>query len=259
MNFGFNFNVLWKHLNSIPRKTARSFKRMKGQYLIGEEETRYGKGYTLITRTTGFLSRTVLYYRRTEINHICNQLKNKDNIRILDYGCNTGYLLNIIKNRYPAKNFELCGADINPHALSYARNNYKKATFFDINKDSFEGEKFDFIILSHVLEHIEERKKLINNLKEKLNKDGALIICVPQERIRGDCSLVQIVYNFLRLRFHNPHLVKIGYKNLDNLLKDNNLKIKDHIYTHFLYPFKTKKKRPDSWSLVATCKKIPNE
>lgn len=258
MNIGFDLNLLWKNLNTVSKKTARSFRRLKRLYPNGEEETHYGRGYTLITRTTGFLSRTVLYYRRTELNHICNQFKNKDNIRILDYGCNTGYLLNIINKRYPRKNFELCGADINPHALNYARNNYK-AKFFDINKDSLDEEKFDVIILSHVLEHVEQRKNLIAHLKEKLNEDGTLIIAVPQERIRGDCSLVQIIYNLFRLRLHNPHLVKIGYKDLNKLLSDNEMQIEKHIYTHFLYPFRSKKRRPDSWSLVATCKKSSNK
>ncbi|MFW5991031.1 MAG: class I SAM-dependent methyltransferase [Nanoarchaeota archaeon] len=254
MNVGLFVNFFCKHINSMPKKTFRSFKRLKRLDFAPVNETKYGMAYTLITRTTGFLSRTVLYYRRTELNYICNQLKTKNNLRILDYGCNTGYLLNIINKKYPRKNFELCGADINPYALDYARNNYNEATFFDINKDNLEGEKFDMIILSHVLEHVRERKKLISQLKQMLNKNGLLIIAVPQERIRGDCSIVQIIYNLFRLRFHNPHLVKIGYNNLDKLLTANDLKINNYTYTHFLYPFKTKKKRADSWSLVATCK-----
>ena len=97
---------------------------------------KYGLSYTLITRITGFLGRTILYYRRTELNHIINFLKDKENIKILDYGCNTGYLLNIIKKRYPLKNFKLCGADINKYALKYARKKYKDFTFFNIKGDT---------------------------------------------------------------------------------------------------------------------------
>ena len=55
---------------------------------------KYGLSYTLITRTTGFLARTIFHHRRTELNYISDLLKDKKNIRILDYGCNTGYLLN---------------------------------------------------------------------------------------------------------------------------------------------------------------------
>ena len=60
---------------------------------------KYGLSYTLITRTTGFLARTILYYRSTELNFICEQLKNEQSIRILDYGCNTAYLLRMINKK----------------------------------------------------------------------------------------------------------------------------------------------------------------
>ncbi len=211
---------------------------------------KYGLGYTLITRTTGFLARTILHYRKTELNYITNLLDKKRNIRILDYGCNTAYVLNIINNKYPEKKLDLCGADINEYALKHARKKYKDFTFFNINDDFFNKEKFDVIIVSHVLEHVHDRNKFIANLKKIMKKSGTLIIAIPQERIRGDCTLIQLLYNFARLRFENPHVVKMEYQDLNKLLADNGLKIKQHKYTHFFYPFKTNKRRMDSWSLV---------
>ena len=219
---------------------------------------KYGLGYTLITRITGFLARTVLYYRKTELSHIINLLRDKENIRILDYGCNTAYLLNLIKNKYPSKNFDLCGTDINQYALKYARKKYKDFTFFNINDKFFNKEKFDVIILSHVLEHIHDRNKFIANLKKLMKKNGTLIIAIPQERIRGDCTLVQLLYNLLTFRFENPHVVKLNYQDLNKLLNNNGLHIKGYIYTHFFYPFKSYRRRVDSWSLVAEVKVIRN-
>lgn len=215
---------------------------------------KYGLGYTWITRVTAFLARTVLYYRRTELNYILNLLRGKENVRILDYGCNTAYLLNIIKNKYPSKKFDLCGTDINQYALKYATKKYKDFTFFDINDEFFDKEKFDVIILSHVLEHVQDRSRFITNLKKLMRKNGTLIIAVPQERIRGDCTLVQLLYNIARFRFENPHVVKINYQDLNDLLINNGLNIKEHIYTHFLYPFKSDRRRVDSWSLVTEVK-----
>lgn len=215
---------------------------------------KYGLSYTLITRITGFLARTILYYRRTELNYICNLLKDKKNIRILDYGCNTGYLLNIIKNKYPSQNFDLYGADINQYALKYARKKYKNFTFFNITNEFFDKEKFDVIILLHVLEHIHDRNKFVVDLKKLMKKNGTLIIAIPQERIRGDCTLIQLLYNITRFRFENPHVVKMDYKDLNKLLINNGLHIREHIYIHFLYPFKSDRRRVDSWSLVTTCK-----
>lgn len=219
---------------------------------------KYGLSYTLITRTTGFLARTIFYYRRTELNYICDLLKDKKGIRILDYGCNTGYFLSIIHDKYPLKKFDLCGADINQYALKYARKKHKDFTFFNIDKNLFDKEKFDVIILSHVLEHVKNRDLLIANLKNLLKKNGELIIAIPQERIRGDCSLIQWSYNIITFRFENPHVVKINYPDLNELLNNNGLCIKKYVYTHFLYPFKSDKRRIDSWSLVTLCKnKLP--
>lgn len=219
---------------------------------------KYGLGYTLITRTTGFLARTILYYRKTELNYIINLLKSKNNIRILDYGCNTAYLLNVIKNKYSSKNLDLCGADINEYALKYARKKYKDFTFFNINDEFFNKEKFDVIIVSHVLEHIHDRDKFIANLTKLMKKNGTLIIAIPQERIMGDCTIVQLLYNFARLRFENPHVVNMKYQDLNKLLADNELHIKEYTYTHFFYPFKSDKRRADSWSLVTEIKSIRN-
>ena len=215
---------------------------------------KYGLAYTTITRTTGFLARTVLYYRRTELNYMCDLLKDKKNIRILDYGCNTGYFLHMIEKKHPNNNFKLCGTDINPYAVKSAQKKHKNFTFFNINDKFFETEKFDVIILSHVLEHVHDRDEFIKNLKKLLNKNGTLIIAIPQERIRGDCTVPQYIYNIARFRFENPHVVNINHKDLTELLDDNRLHINKQIYTHFVYPFKTNKRRIDSWSLVASIK-----
>ncbi len=217
---------------------------------------KYGLGYTLITGITGFLSRTVLYFRRTELNYIINILNKKDDIKILDYGCNTGYFLNLIKNRYPTKRFELYGADINKYAIKYARKRYSGFRFFNTKGDFLYKHKFDVIILSHVLEHIKDRENFIRKLKKLMKKNGLLIIAIPQERIRGDCTIVQLIYNFLRFRFKNPHVTKITLADLKKLISRNKLYLKRYIYTNFFYPFKSTRLRFDSWSLVTEIRKI---
>ena len=214
---------------------------------------KYGLSYTLIRRVTWFWKKRLLH-KASEINTICSFLDKKDNSRILDYGCDFGFLLDIIKNRYPSKNFDLCGSDINQYALKYARKKYQDFTFFNVDSKFFDNEKFDVIILSHVLEHMHNRDELIRNLKKLLNKEGILIIAIPQERIRGDCTIIELLYNVIRFRFENPHVVKINYQDLNELLVNNGLYIKEQIYTHFLYPFKSGKRRVDSLSFVVTCK-----
>ncbi|RJQ15829.1 class I SAM-dependent methyltransferase [Candidatus Woesearchaeota archaeon] len=216
---------------------------------------KYGLSYTLITRTTGFLGRTILVYKSTEVNELVSYLKNKNNLRLLDYGCNTGFFLDIVKKKYPQKEFDLYGADINRHALKYARKKYKEFTFYNIDKNLFKKGKFDVIVLAHVLEHVDDREGLLHNLRRLLKDDGELIIVVPQERIRGDCTLFQLLYNIVTFRFENPHKVKIFFNDLKQLLRKQGLRITKHKYVHFLYPFKSNRRRLDSWSLIVRCRR----
>jgi len=46
-------------------------------------------------------------------------------------------------------------------------------------KDYKKGEKYDYIILSHVLEHIENDSEVLKKLKEMLEEEGRVFIMVP--------------------------------------------------------------------------------
>ncbi|MDP7115708.1 MAG: class I SAM-dependent methyltransferase, partial [Candidatus Woesearchaeota archaeon] len=163
---------------------------------------KYGKGYSFITRTTGFLARTLLYFRKTELSHMLDVLEENPPTRILDYGCNSGYFCNMLKNRFP--DAHVCGADINVSAIRYATKKYKKTKFHFITDEFFEKfkkQKFDVIILSHVLEHMREPKKTLELISKILHKDGKILLAVPQERIKGDATPIQLIYNYIRGSF----------------------------------------------------------
>jgi 2-polyprenyl-3-methyl-5-hydroxy-6-metoxy-1,4-benzoquinol methylase len=221
-----------------------------------EKLMKYGLSYTLITRVTGFLSRTLFYFRKSELMYIVEILKKEKRKKVLDYGCNTGYFLEILNQNAP--NNEYSGADINQYALNRANAKRKEFNFHFIDENFFEKEKFDYIIISHVLEHIKEREDFIKNLSRLLNVGGKLIIAIPQERIRGDATVFQLLYNLLRLRFENPHVVKLDYMDLKELMEEQEFKIVEKKYTNYLYPFKSNKKRFDAWSLVAVFQKEKN-
>jgi len=215
---------------------------------------RYGLAYTLISRTTAFLYRTLLHCKRAELDYIFGLLKNKKNKKIIDYGCNEGYLTNAIKKMNPMN--EVCGADINEYALKSAKKRYKGIKFYKTDNVSFKKKRFDIAVISHVLEHIKEREKFMEELSQILSENNEIIIAVPQERIRGDATALTLLYNCIKLNFENPHVDKLDYNDIKDLLSKKGYKINDKIYSNYLPPFKSKKRKIHSWSLVVHASRI---
>ncbi|MDP5061449.1 MAG: class I SAM-dependent methyltransferase [Maribacter sp.] len=91
---------------------------------------------------------------------------------LLDIGCGTGeFLINAKK-----KNWKTVGVELNDSAR-------KKATDKNLeihrSLNAINNQKFDVITLWHVLEHLPDLDKQINNIVSLLNENGTLIIAVP--------------------------------------------------------------------------------
>ena len=213
---------------------------------------KYGFGYALFATFTALLSRTILYFRKNEIDYVLNIIKN-DGSKILDFGCNTGWYTKIIKKRN--SKCKVYGADINKFAIKYASLKYKDVKFFYIDKNFYQNKRFDIIILSHILEHVKNPNELIRNIINLLNKKGKLIIVIPQDRIRGDSAIFHFLFNLICLKFENPHVIKLKYKDCKNILTKSGLTITDYIYINYFPPFKTNTKKFYTWSLVITATK----
>ena len=99
---------------------------------------------------------------------------------------------------------EVCGADINIRALNCARKKYPHLKFHEANNKFFQKNKFDIVIVSHVLEHINNREKFMKKLSRIISANGKIIIAIPQERIRGGATILHLLYNLVRFKFENP-------------------------------------------------------
>jgi len=76
-------------------------------------------------------------------------------------------LVNLIKKN---KCCEYYTADINPKVAEYQ---------VDITDIQFENSMFDYILVNHVLEHISDEHKAIQELKRVLKADGKMIVSFP--------------------------------------------------------------------------------
>ncbi len=113
------------------------------------------------------------------MSYILDQINNRNirNLKILDVGCGGGIICEPLA-RLGAK---VTGIDFAPNNIIAAKIHSKKnkLKINYINKDiekSKLDEKFDIILMFEVLEHLDNWKKTIKNIKKNLNKNGLLII-----------------------------------------------------------------------------------
>ncbi|HNQ61974.1 MAG TPA: class I SAM-dependent methyltransferase [Bacteroidia bacterium] len=112
---------------------------------------------------------------RSMASYIRTNAPAKTHHSVLEVGCMFGYLLQELKSEYKVK-----GIDIGRNAVSYCRN--KGLDVDDISIENFisnSNQKFDIIVISHVLEHLLKPHEVLNDLHLHLNPGGKIFILVP--------------------------------------------------------------------------------
>jgi len=121
-------------------------------------------------------------------NYVLNKVKElkskKENLTVLDVGCQYGQLT----NRIGMLGVKAYGTDLNPHCINLAR---QRAIDFNTNAEyavlNFDTDelpnnfpnKFDLVVACEVYEHVKDSKSFISKLSNYLNSDGSIIITSP--------------------------------------------------------------------------------
>ena len=107
---------------------------------------------------------------------------------ILDFGCGFGQNVRAMNQ----KGFvNVCGADVSPQALRHCR--ASGIEVFDVsagfNELEASARRFDFIVTTHVLEHIPKDQVIgvLTRLRGLLSADGALLVAVPNAQAYTGC------------------------------------------------------------------------
>lgn len=99
--------------------------------------------------------------------------------KVLDVGCGNG----IISRGIGKEGYHVHGIDISDKAIEKARalTNLENVTFDNISAEQLvaDGNKYDAVICSEVLEHLNQPEKLLRVLYESLMNNGLLIVTVP--------------------------------------------------------------------------------
>jgi len=104
-------------------------------------------------------------------------LKNKQKLKVLEIGCGYGYLTYSINKM----GHETLGIDISKKAIDFAKSNfgvYYKTTSIEKFKTN---QKYDLIIATELIEHLENPTKFIKNVSKKLKNNGKIIITTPNK------------------------------------------------------------------------------
>lgn len=111
----------------------------------------------------------------TYINHF---LRNKEESRLLEIGCGTGFALSFLEKA----GFHISGLDISLNGLKFARKRSKKADLIcaDITKDKL-NIKFDSVCLFDVLEHIPNDILFLRSCSKLIKQNGLIFITVPAD------------------------------------------------------------------------------
>lgn len=165
-----------------------------------------------------FISRDALFereYRRGD--YIYNYLKqNHIDIvekKIFEVGAGCGGILNYFKQNY---NCHVTGLDLDKETVKYANNkniNLKCSDYINFKTD----EKFDIIVLSHVLEHIESLETFFRFIRVISHKNTHVYIEVPgidNPRVQSRKYSIQ-----------PGHLYYFNQKTISAILYNNDFKI----------------------------------
>lgn len=170
-------------------------------------------------------------YHDVETNHwwfksrrkyLIDLLKNiPKNSKILDIGCSSGIFLKDLENIgfHPDNLF---GIDISEKAILNSKKNGLLNTFVMDAQNITLSQKFDIIIASDCLEHLENDEKALSNWNTLLNKNGKMYVFVPA---------------FMNLwSYHdevNMHFRRYTKNNLRSKMKNENLEIVKSSYWNF--------------------------
>lgn len=154
--------------------------------------------------------------------------------RVMEIGCGIGTLTTLLAK----KTKHLVAVDISPQSIEIAKTRLSKYPLIDWVVSDMNGfhrdEKFDFIILPDVLEHIpfEAHQNLFKVIKAHLKENGKACIHIPDP------------YALEWIRINQPHLLQIIDQSIYTNLLVENVYIND-LVIHRLERYCLQKTLPD--------------
>ncbi|EKD90480.1 MAG: methyltransferase type 11 [uncultured bacterium] len=169
------------------------------------------------------------YYHQKRFKEVLRRLEKSE--KILDIGCHGGLFTSYLYKGTKAK--KVYGVDVSKRAVKLARKRIKKGVFRIANAHElpFKNDFFDAVFCLEVLEHVEEPKKVLKEIKRVLKRGGYGIVLVPTDNL-----LFRIIWwswNKINPVWEHTHIQSFRANSLDELIRETKFKILEVGYFHF--------------------------
>ena len=147
---------------------------------------------------------------KNDISELMN-VAGKKFCQICETGCGEGEISSFIKEMY--QNAEIDAFDISERVIAEANEKHI------LNKG-----RYDLVICSEVLEHLEDPEQALKNIKELCNENGFILLSVPKEPIWRICNMARGKYwkDFGNTPGHIQHWTK---REFCRMVANNGMKI----------------------------------
>ncbi len=187
------------------------------------------------------------------LNTIYNHIRSKNEAKVLDIGFGTG----VLTKRLYDDGYEIWGIDFSEKMIEISKEKMSEANLIQYNfaegiPEEIESEKFDFIISTYALHHLDdiEKLKFLNKLLNLLKNKGMVLIGDVAfetrnmlEKCKKDCGEdgwdddeFYIVFEDIRNSFEEAEFTQIshcaGVLKLSNKTVDKRNILQDEVFTY---------------------------
>lgn len=151
--------------------------------------------------------------------------------RMLDVGCHSGlFTQKIAQAVNPNK---IYGIDVSASAIEVAKKRIKNGNFKIANahKLPFKGSQFDCVFCLEVLEHVEEPRQVLSEIRRVLKKGGHGFILVPTDNLLF--RVIWWIWNNLNPVWKHAHVQSFKANSLEQLLVEAKFRILKVTYFNF--------------------------
>lgn len=189
----------------------------------------------------------ISYVEKKRVKVAVKLLNPKNTDKILEVGCGAGYVIRDILKK--ASNAKITGVDLSETALNSSRKKFKSFPNVNLKKGnaenlSFLKEKFNKIICTEVIEHVEHPEKVIDAIMSVAAPSASIILTVPDETKINFAKGIFIKLGLFKLLFKGIpknmedewHLHHFDKKLLKKIIKGKMKIVKTGYSPWFIFP-----------------------